>query len=237
MYNEENYNKLHVCSETERKAGVDMAYFPMFIELEGMKCLIVGGGNVALRKVLVLNDFGAIIKVVAQDICDGIKEICQNNEKITCEEKSFSENDLEEITLAVAATDDKQLNHDISVKCRERGIYINAVDQVEDCGFIFPSYVREGDVVGAFSSGGKSPVITQYLKECIKDRLTPFIGEMADFLGSLRPFVKERTETERERRQIYWTLLELALKKGEIPKNEDVSVIMAQHTEKPHGEC
>ena len=213
-----------------------MAYFPMFIEMEGMKCLIVGGGNVAFRKVLVLCDFGAIIKVVAGDICGSIKEICRDNEKITCEEKCFSEDDLEGIELVVAATDDKQLNHDISVKCRERGIYINAVDQVEDCGFIFPSYVRERDVVGAFSSGGKSPVITQYLKECIRESLTPFLGETADFLGSLRPLVKERTKTEGERRQIYRTLLQMALEKEEIPGDEDVRRILEQYTENPPGE-
>ena len=205
-----------------------MSYFPMFVEMEGMNCLVVGGGNVALRKVLVLCDFGAIIKVVGEDICDGIKEICRDRETVSFDEKLFSDNDLEGIELVVAATDDKVLNHDISLKCRERGIYINAVDQVEDGGFIFPSYIRKGEVVGAFCSGGKSPVITQYLKEIMRESLTPFLGELADFLGCIRPFVKENTDTERERRHIYRSLLEQALDTGKITCERDVQQVMEE---------
>lgn len=203
-----------------------MSYFPMFINLKDMNCLIVGGGKVALRKVLVLCDFDAAIKVVAEDICEEIREISRTNKNITCEKKSFSEQDLEGIQLVVAATDNKELNHHISVICRQKNIYINAVDQIEDCGFIFPSYIKEGDVVGAFSSGGKSPVLTQYLKEAMKNILTPFIGELADFLGDIRGSVKENTETENERKQIYQELLKYALDLEKIPSESDVKKIV-----------
>ena len=203
-----------------------MSYFPMFIDLKDMNCLIVGGGKVALRKILVLCDFDAAIKVIAEDICEEIREISRTNKNITCEKKSFSEQDLEGIQLVVAATDNKELNHHISVICRQKNIYINAVDQIEDCGFIFPSYIKEGDVVGAFSSGGKSPVLTQYLKETMKNILPPFIGELADFLGDIRGFVKENTETESERKQIYQELLKYALDSEKIPSESDVKKII-----------
>lgn len=198
-----------------------MAYFPMFVELENKKCLIVGGGKVALRKVMVLQDFGAIIEVVAEDICGEIKEICSQNTHITYRENAFLENDLDEIFLVVAATDDTVLNHEISVSCKKRGIYVNAVDQTEDCGFIFPSYIRQGNVVGAFSSGGQSPVITQYLKNAGKEYLTPFIGELADFLGSIRSEVKMQVLEEEKRKEIYRGLLQQALATAKIPERED----------------
>lgn len=203
-----------------------MSYFPMFIELKDMNCLIVGGGKIALRKVQVLCDFGAVIKVVAREICEEIKEISRVNKNISYEKKAFSEQDLEGIYLVVAATSEKELNHTVSIMCRQRNIYINVVDQIEDCTFIFPSYVKENDVVGAFSTGGKSPVITQYLKESIKGTLTPFIGELADFLGSIRTFVKENTQTEEERRQIYQELLKHALDSEEIPDKNNVNRII-----------
>ena len=108
----------------------------------------------------------------------------------------------------------------------QKNIYINVVDQIEDCSFIFPSYIKENDVVGAFSTGGKSPVITQYLKESVKSVLTPFIGELADFLGSIRTSVKENTQTEEERRQIYQELLKYALDSEKIPEENNVSTII-----------
>jgi len=211
-----------------------MSYFPMFIDLKDRKCLIIGGGKVALRKVLVLCDFGAVIKVVAEDICEEIREISRINKNVICEKKAFSEQDLEGILLAVTATNHKELNHHISIMCRQKHIYINAADQIEDCSFIFPSYIREGDVVGAFSSGGKSPVITQYLKESVKTALTPFIGEMADFLGDIRTSVKENTDTEAERKWIYQQLLKYALDSGKIPNKDDVGRIMGLKNKIPN---
>ncbi len=200
-----------------------MSYFPMFIDLKDRNCLIVGGGRVAFRKVQVLCDFGAVIKIVAREVCKEIKEISRTNKNISYEKKAFSEQDLEGIYLTVAATSQKELNHTVSIMCRQKNIYINVVDQIEDCTFIFPSYVKEGDVVGAFSTGGKSPLITQYLKESVKGTLTPFVGELADFLGSIRTFVKENTQTEEERRQIYQQLLKDALDSEKIPDKKNVS--------------
>lgn len=203
-----------------------MSYFPMFIDLKDMNCLIVGGGKIALRKVQVLCDFGAVIKVVAKEICDEIKEISGINKNVSYEKKAFSEQDLEGIRLVVAATSQKELNHTISAICSRKNIYINVVDQIEDCSFIFPSYIKENDVVGAFSTGGKSPVITQYLKESVKTTLTPFIGELADFFGSIRTSVKENIQTEAERRQIYQELLKYALDSEKIPNENSVSKLL-----------
>lgn len=203
-----------------------MSYFPMFIDLKDMNCLIVGGGKIALRKVQVLCDFGAVIKVVAKEICNEIKEISGTNKNVSYEKKAFSEQDLEGIRLVVAATSQKELNHTISAICSRKNIYINVVDQIEDCSFIFPSYIKENDVVGAFSTGGKSPVITQYLKESVKTTLTPFIGELADFFGSIRTSVKENIQTEAERRQIYQELLKYALDSEKIPNENSVSKLL-----------
>lgn len=219
------YAVLYIKLQIE-KGLYSMAYFPMFIDLEKKKCMVVGGGEVAFRKVVVLNDFGAIIKVVSPEICGEIEEECRINKNIVCIKKCFDENDLNDVVLVVAATDDSELNHYISGRCKKRGIYVNVVDTLEDCGFIFPSYIREGNVVGAFSSSGKSPVITQYLKEQAKRELTPFIGELAEFLGSVREKVKKSTDSEKQRKAIYRKLLEISLDRGKLPDEEDLEILL-----------
>lgn len=111
-----------------------MSYFPMFIQLKGESCLVVGGGAVALRKVEVLQDFGAAVLVTAPAILPEIK----SRNGVRWREGCFDPRDLKGQRLVVAATDCKEENHRISLLCRERGIPVNAVDQTEDCDFIFP---------------------------------------------------------------------------------------------------
>ena len=105
-----------------------MSYFPMFIELRDKKCLVVGGGRIALRKVEVLKDFGADVSVAAPVILQEISEM----KGVSCRRKQFGQEDLEGQELVVAATDDKELNHRISRACRKKNIPVNAVDQMED---------------------------------------------------------------------------------------------------------
>jgi uroporphyrin-III C-methyltransferase/precorrin-2 dehydrogenase/sirohydrochlorin ferrochelatase/precorrin-2 dehydrogenase/sirohydrochlorin ferrochelatase len=117
-----------------------MAYFPMFVDLKNKLCLVVGGGTIALRKVRVLLDFGACVKVVAEQI---IPEIEQCSKRLTLCKRAFEEDDLEGCAIVIAATENAALNHTIAELAGARGILVNAVDRQEDCTFIFPSYVRE----------------------------------------------------------------------------------------------
>ena len=216
-----------------------MSYFPMFIELKQQPCLVIGGGSVASRKAAVLEDFGARVAVIAPVISAEIKAM----KHVRWLEKMFTEEDLcpskewmgeccAEWALVVAATDDTSLNHRISEACRDKKIPVNAVDQIEDCSFIFPAYQKEGEVVAAFSSGGQSPSIAQYLKAQIQPFMPPFLGALAACLGEIRGTVKQCTTTEGERKKIYQTLLELALQKGQLPTEHEIQEIIKAATEK-----
>ena len=191
-----------------------MAYFPMFIELEGKHCMIIGGGQVAYRTVEVLADFGAELLVIAPEICEEIKNFAGGN--IAYEERAYIPQDIGNCFLVVAATDDEERNHEITQLCRQKKIMVNAV-------------------VGAFSSGGNSPVITQYLKACMKRTITPFLGRMADFLGSIRPEVKEKVKTEKDRKAVYQSLLAQGLSEEKLPVWEDVQREM-QKRGNEHGQ-
>lgn len=200
-----------------------MSYFPMFVELKGKSCLIIGGGRIALQKMRVLQDFGADVTVLAPELAEEIVKNCK------VRKKEFEEVDLEGAKLVVAATDNQELNHWIAECCRTRGIPYNAVDQIDDCSFIFPSYVKEGEVVAAFSSGGQSPLITQYLKEKIKPDLTEQLGALAACLGGLRAEVKRTVATEAERKSCYREILEAGLRQDKVPEPEEIRAILAKY--------
>lgn len=192
-----------------------MAYFPMYINLNDKECLICGGGKVALRKVQVLLDFGARLVVVSPEFCPELSTLCKTlpNGEVSLQQRLPRESDFEGKAVVIAATDDRKVNHSLAEIAKEHKIPVNAVDQVEDCTFIFPSYIMEKNLVAAFSSGGNSPVITQYLKEHAKKYLTPELGEINEYLGSLRPQIKAQYATEAERKAAYRRILEEELAK------------------------
>ncbi len=187
-----------------------MAYFPMYVDITNKDCLIVGGGKVALRKVEVLLDFKAKVCVVAQEVCEQIKAL-EDEGKITVLEREFIDKDIEKRFLVVAATNQKELNHRISILASQKNIPVNAVDQIEDCYFIFPAYVKEKELVASFSSSGKSPVTVQYLKQKEKEILTPRLGEINDYLGAIRQEIIEKYDDEKQRRAAFKEILEKAL--------------------------
>ena len=231
-----------------------MAYFPMFVDMTERECLIVGGGNVAYRKVIVMLDFGAKVTVVAEDICDELRKLTiddiasedkmgsytaniennqtdsdaankENNQpdsdaadRITIIKRRFDRKDCNGMEMVIVATDDNALNHEIAEYCKAKDIMVNAVDQKADCSFIFPSYIKEKNLVAAFSSGGNSPVLTQYLKGKEQEILTPFLGELNEYMGQIREKVIAQYDTEAERKRVFKEILCAAIDNGKIPE-------------------
>ena len=210
-----------------------MAYFPMFVDMTKRECLIVGGGNVAYRKVIVMLDFGAKVTVVAEDICDELRKLtiddiasedktssytANKENRITFIKRRFERKDCDGMEMVIAATDDNALNHEIAEYCKAKDIMVNAVDQKADCSFIFPSYIKEKNLVAAFSSGGNSPVLTQYLKGKEQEILTPFLGELNEYMGQIREKVIAQYDTEAERKRVFKEILCAAIDNGRIPE-------------------
>ena len=195
-----------------------MAYFPMFVNLKNQPCLVVGGGMVAYRKVKVLLDFEARVIVVGENSCDKIYEIVKKSNQLELQKKCFEDADCDNMFMVIAATDDNLLNHHIAEICNSKGIMVNAVDQKEDCSFIFSSYIKEKNLIAAFSSGGNSPVLAQYLKSQEKEILTPFLGELNEYMGKIRKRVIEKYDTEEKRKEIFKEIVNTAIENGELPQ-------------------
>lgn len=203
-----------------------MSYFPIFVELEGKECLVVGGGGVAFRKVQVLREFGAAVTVVAPEIIQGICSM----DGVKLLKRKFQTADLEGKALVVAAVNDKGLNHMISQECQKSEILVNAVDQQEDCTFIFPSYIKQKEVVGAFSSGGQSPVVTQYLKKQLQPVLNEYIGEIAECLGEIRQEVKQKVKIGNQRKCLYQEILGRCLEEGKLLPKEQLEQMIKHYS-------
>ena len=202
-----------------------MAFFPIFVDIEHKNCLIVGGGKVAWRKVVKLQEYGAKVTVISPDILAAIEE----DETVICRHDTFREEDLEGMELCIAATDDAGENHRIAEICRAHRVPVNAVDQLEDCSFIFSSMVRQQDVVAAVSSSGKSPVLTQYLKAQIEKVLTQRVGEANELLGKWRPYVKECFATEAERKVVFAAMFSLCMEGEELPEEEAILALVESY--------
>ena len=204
-----------------------MAYFPFFVDIEKQNCLIVGGGIVALRKVEVLLPYDPDISVIAPEFAPELRELAETS-AIRLEERAFSMEDLAGRDFVVAATDDQVLNQQISLTCKKERIPVNVVDVKEECSFIFPSIVRDGDIVIGISSGGKSPAVTQYLKKQIREVIPDGYGLLVKQLGEYRDFVKKRVEDVNQRSVIFKRMADMGRDQGCSLNDEMVEELIDQ---------
>ncbi len=200
-----------------------MAYFPMFMDLKDELCVVIGGGMIAYRKITALLEFEAKVTVIASEFCDAILDL---ENKITAKNKRYEPQDIGDAFLVIAATNDSGLNARVSGDCREFKIPVNVVDIKDECSFIFPAYVKKGAITVGVTSSGKSPIISQKLKNKIDEIIPDYMDELVDYLGSVRKEVQSSFEQEEKRKKVFKQLVELGcLKQGKLT-DTDVSEII-----------
>lgn len=180
-----------------------MTYFPFYCDIEKKKWLLVGGGRVAAGKFSRLIAFTRKITVIAPEISDEIKKDAASDARLL--ERDFKAADLDDADIIVAATDDKALNAQIASLCREKNIPVNAVDDPENCDFIFPAIIKKGRLTVSVSTNGASPIYAAMLKKQINDSLPEDIDIILEKMAALRKIVPERIPTlsQHERGMIY----------------------------------
>ena len=182
-----------------------MAYFPAFIRLDNKKILIVGGGNIAHEKVDRLLDFTQDIHVIAPEYSEQMLERIRQ-EKISFEQRKYQRGDIKDFAMVIIAVDDIALQAEIFEESKLYKCLCNAVDSVDYCDFIFPSYVKEDDLTIAISTSGASPALAKHLKTYLR-RLIPssvsgFLKEMKELRATL-PKGKERMKMLDKKAQDY----------------------------------
>ena len=162
---------------------------------------MVGGGQIALRKIRLLHSAGAKITVIAPELCDAIKQ--EFGESITHIEREFKDHDISGYRLITAATNERSVNARVSELARAINVPVNVVDQPDLCSFITPSIVDRSPVIVAISTGGDAPVLARMLRGKLEAFIPANYGALAASMGKFRDRLKELVTTERERR-LFW---------------------------------
>ena len=178
-----------------------MQNYPIFVDLQNQPCLVVGGGEVAARKIRLQLAAGAKITVISPKL--GRTILQEMSADITHISREFKESDIEGYRLITAATDDADVNRTVSILAQERNIPVNVVDQPELCSFITPSIVDRGVVTIAISTGGGAPVLARTLRSEIEAFIPSNYGKLALAMQQNRDNAKQMFPDEDQRR-IFW---------------------------------
>ena len=196
-----------------RESSTSMSYYPIFLQLERRTVLVVGGGSVALRKVETLLEYGALVRLVSLELTRPFMALMEKDQ-VAYLGPRFREEYLDGIFLVIAATDDHDLNHTISVSARSRGLLVNAVDQPEDCTFIVPSIVRRGDLSIAVSTSGKSPAFARRVREGLEQRFGDEYGIFLALMGKVRERVLALGLSQAENSRFFKEIVDADLPKA-----------------------
>ena len=176
-----------------------MSLLPIFLKLEGRRCLLVGAGTVALEKIGSLLRTGCVLRVVAPEARAEIRELAREG-KLEWIEREFEAADLDGQFIVIAATDVPDVNAAVYREAVERGIPANSVDDIPNCDFFFGSVVSRGDLQIAISTAGESPAVAQRLRREIDEQLPADLGLWLSSLGELRREVLATHARGEERR-------------------------------------
>ncbi|MCK4441976.1 MAG: bifunctional precorrin-2 dehydrogenase/sirohydrochlorin ferrochelatase [Sulfurovaceae bacterium] len=171
-----------------------MSFFPSYLNLKNKKVLLIGGGYIALEKLEKLIDFTINITVITKEILPDFLEFAQKY-NIVIEQKSYKKGDIDGFDIVIVATNIIDLHKEIYKESRNSRVLVNSVDDTAYCDFIFPSYIKKGDLTISISTSGASPAMAKrvrlYIEKLIPSNISEFLKEMRHLRNSM-PKGKER---------------------------------------------
>jgi precorrin-2 dehydrogenase/sirohydrochlorin ferrochelatase len=201
-----------------------MTVFPLFENIDQKTFLIVGGGDVAKRKIDRLLQFTNRIIVIAE------KTDLKSSGGVRVLERPLKLKDLEMGDFVIAATNDKKLNRTIAEYCNSSRIPVNVVDDPRLCSFIFPSIVKRGDLTIGISTGGTSPAYAQLMRKTLEKNLPDHIGGILERMGKLRKTVPAQVPEADRRAKCYKEILsELLVRDNQVGEDEINEIIRRWH--------
>jgi uroporphyrin-III C-methyltransferase/precorrin-2 dehydrogenase/sirohydrochlorin ferrochelatase len=183
-----------------------MKYFPVFLDGSKINAMVVGGGDVAARKIELLLKTTTNITIMAANVTDGVERLINENE-LNWLTHNYKAGLLAKITLVIAATDDTAVNEQVYYEALEFNILANVVDQPALCTYITPAIIDRSPMIIALSSSGSAPILIRMLREQIEKILPQGYGRLADFSFKFRDHVKARIKGIRNRRTFWESVL------------------------------
>lgn len=172
--------------------------YPININIQGRRCLMVGGGGVALRKIKGLLEAGAGVHVVSPKILDEIKRL-----PVKVFERAFRESDVDSAALVIAATDDADVNARVAAAAQLLNVPVNVADQPGLCSFFMPAVVRRGPLVISVSTSGASPAMAKIIRKQLEEEYSDIYGDFIEIVGSFRERIIASVPDQRKRAELF----------------------------------
>ena len=169
-----------------------MGYYPIYVDMRRRRCLVIGGGVVAERKVASLVEAGAAVTVISPDITELIA-LWSKSGAIDFLARRYRTGDLAEFEIAFVATDDSEINAAVYEEGKNRGVWVNSADDPEHCDFILPSIIRRGDLAVAISTGGESPALARAVREELDEYFTADYARVVEIASEVRLELRARS--------------------------------------------
>ena len=177
-------------------------YYPLNVSLKNKKCVVLGAGAVALRKVKRLLEYGAVVLVVGQKIVKPLEKLA-NQKKIIFKNNKADLKDLKGAFLVVAATDDRKLNARVSAYCLKKNVLVNIVDSPRECNFILPSILRRGSLAISVSTDGVSPALAKKIRKEIGQKFGFEYAKLLKLIKQVRPEVLKKIKDAQARKLFF----------------------------------
>jgi uroporphyrin-III C-methyltransferase/precorrin-2 dehydrogenase/sirohydrochlorin ferrochelatase len=184
-----------------------MQHLPIFFDVKQQPCVVIGGGEIATRKITLLLRAGAEITVVAPELCDSVAKLATDG-KIQHIARKYQADDLNQAVLAIGATDNLERNQQIAQDARARKIPVNVVDNPHDGNFIMPSIIDRSPVIAAVSTGGASPVLARLIRTRLESLIPAGYGRLAELASQFRDKVKHKIPDAAQRRRFWDCILQ-----------------------------
>jgi precorrin-2 dehydrogenase / sirohydrochlorin ferrochelatase len=181
-------------------------YYPLFLDITDRRCIVVGGGDVAERKVARLLDFGASVVVVGKTLTPGLDSLKKRG-RINHVAGEYDKALIDAAFLVIGATDRDDVNADISRDAKEKGILVNIVDDPDKCDFVLPSLLAQGDLLIAISTGGKSPALAKKLRKEMEPLFGTEYQTLLEVMGQLREKLVVKGRSSGENRRMFETVV------------------------------
>lgn len=175
----------------KNKGSKPPAYYPIFLNIQAKKCIVVGGGQVALRKVKILLECGANVVVISPLLHRDLTRLAKDK-PIRLIQRDYEHGDLKGAALVVAATDREAINEGIAGEAKGRGILVNVVDNLELSDFIIPSFFRRKDLTVAVSTAGRSPALARKIRTVLERQFGKEYASLLSLIEEVRSGLKRR---------------------------------------------
>ena len=205
-----------------------MEFLPLFLNIREQHCVIVGGGEVALRKAILLIKAKASLSLISPQFISQLQDLSEEGRCKLLQEEFVAEQ-LEGASIVIAATNNKNTNARVAKAADKKNIPVNVVDQPELCSFIMPSIVDRSPVVVAISSSGRSPVLTRKIKELNETLISNREGQLAELLGAFREKVRNKYSDFIERVKFWESLLESEVTELVYSGNEGAAIQLIEN--------